>query len=39
MLIECRKNGGELKLLDPLHVYGDEGSYSDEIRRIYGRKL
>ena len=40
MLIECRKNGGrELKLLDPLHVYGDEGGYSDEIRRIYGRKL
>ena len=40
MLIECRKNGGrELKLLDPLHVYGVEGGYSDEIRRIYGRKL
>ncbi len=39
MLIECRKNAGrELKLLEPLWVYADNGGYSDEILRIYGRQ-
>lgn len=38
MLIECRKNGGrELKFLDPLSVYGDDGNYSEQIMKIYGR--
>ena len=38
MLIECRKNGGrELKFLDPLYVYEADGSYSEEILRIYRR--
>lgn len=39
LLIECRKNGGrELKILDPLYVYGEGTGYSDEILRIYRRK-
>lgn len=39
LLIECRKNGGvELKLMDPLAVYDDNGDYSDEIKEIYRRK-
>lgn len=39
LLIQCRKNGGrELKILDPLYVYGEGNGYSDEILRIYGRK-
>lgn len=38
MLIECRKNGGrELKFFDPLYVYEADGSYSEEILRIYRR--
>ncbi len=38
MLMECRKNGGkELKFLEPLYVYKADGSYSDEILKIYGR--
>jgi tRNA1Val (adenine37-N6)-methyltransferase len=38
MLIQCRKNGGrELKLLDPLNVYGNDGNYTEEIMKIYRR--
>lgn len=38
MLLECRKNGGrELKFLDPLYVYEEDGSYSEEILKIYRR--
>ncbi len=38
MLITCRKNAGrELKLEEPLAVYGDDGKYTDEIMKIYRR--
>lgn len=36
MLIKGTKKGGEeLKILDPLVVYNEDGSYTDEIYRIY----
>jgi len=36
MLIKSVKNGNpELKFLDPLIVYNDDGSYTDEIYKIY----
>lgn len=39
MLVSCRKNAGrELKLAEPLAVYGDDGAYTDEIMQIYRRK-
>lgn len=38
VLIHCVKNGGaELKILDNLYVYKEQGVYSDEIQRIYER--
>ena len=38
VLIEGQRDGGEfLKFLPPLYVYKDEGGYSEEIDRIYGR--
>lgn len=38
MLITCRKNAGrELKLEEPLAVYGEDGNYTDEIMKIYRR--
>lgn len=38
LLLECRKFGRPgLKMLDPLSVYEDDGSYTEEILRIYGR--
>ncbi len=37
LLIEGRKGGGAfLKVMEPLMVYDVDGTYSDEIRRIYG---
>ncbi len=37
VLIEAVKGGGEeIKLLPPLIVYKEDGSYTDEIYRIYG---
>ncbi len=36
VLIHCVKNGNrELKLLDPLYVHQENGTYSDEILKIY----
>lgn len=37
LLIRCVKNGGaELKLMDPLYIYAEEGRhYTEEIRKIY----
>ena len=36
LLIEGVKNGGsELKLMEPLYVYNEDGTYTDEIYRIY----
>lgn len=38
LLVEGMKDGGEeLKLLPPLYVYNDDGTYSEEINKIYGR--
>ena len=37
VLIEGMRDGGEeLKLLPPLYVYNQDGTYSDEIHKIYG---
>ena len=38
VLVEGMKDGGnELKILPPLYVYNEDGTYSDEINEIYGR--
>lgn len=38
VLIESAKAGGEfLNIEEPLYVYNEDGTYSDEINRIYGR--
>ncbi|MCX7884059.1 MAG: tRNA1(Val) (adenine(37)-N6)-methyltransferase [Caloramator sp.] len=38
VLVEAVKSGGDfLKIEDPLYVYNDDGSYTDEILKIYGR--
>lgn len=39
VLVEGMKDGGdELKILPPLYVYNDDGTYTEEIDIIYGRK-
>lgn len=39
LLIECVKAAKpELKILDPLYVYGEDGKYTGQILNIYGRK-
>ncbi|AKL93594.1 methyltransferase small [Clostridium aceticum] len=39
LLLECRKAAkAELKVMDPLYVYDQEGNYTEEIHKIYGRK-
>lgn len=39
MIVICRKNAGrELRFEKPISVYDDEGNYSDEILKIYGRE-
>ncbi|MGF6377052.1 tRNA1Val (adenine37-N6)-methyltransferase [Clostridiales Family XIII bacterium PM5-7] len=36
LLVQCIKNGNrELRLLDPIFVHNEDGSYSNEICRIY----
>lgn len=38
LLVEGMKDGGEeLKLMPPLYVYNSDGTYSEEIDKIYGR--
>ncbi|QZY55319.1 tRNA1(Val) (adenine(37)-N6)-methyltransferase [Crassaminicella profunda] len=38
LLIQCVKYGRpELKFMDPLYVYNEDGTYTDEIHEIYGR--
>lgn len=40
VLIHCIKGGGkELKVMNELAVYDENGNYTDEIQRIYGRNL
>lgn len=39
LLVECRKNAGrELKLMEPLNVYGPDGQYTEEILKRYRKK-
>lgn len=39
LLIQCIRNGKpELKFMDPLYVYNDDGTYTQEIYKIYGKK-
>lgn len=39
VLVEGMKDGGdELKILPPLYVHNADGTYTDEIDEIYGRK-
>ena len=39
VMLRAVKNGGrELKVLDPLVVYKEDGNYTDEILKIYGKK-
>ena len=38
LLVEGMLQGGdELKLMPPLYVYNEDGTYSEEINKIYGR--
>lgn len=38
VLVEATRFGGDfLKVEEPLYVYNDDGTYSEEINRIYGR--
>ena len=34
----ARGGNAQLKMMDPLYVYDENGNYSEEINRIYGRK-
>lgn len=39
LLVKCIKAAKpELKLLDPLYVYNEDGSYTDEIYKIYSKE-
>lgn len=39
ILVKGNRGGGqELKVLEPLYVYNENGTYSDEINKIYGRE-
>lgn len=39
LLLHCVKHGRpELRFLDPLYVYNEDGSYTDEIERLYERR-
>ncbi|MEG0457336.1 MAG: SAM-dependent methyltransferase, partial [Oscillospiraceae bacterium] len=39
LLVEFMKDGKpELKILDPLYVYGEDGSYTKEINDIYANE-
>lgn len=40
ILIKGIKNAGEeLKLINPLYIYNEDGTYTDEILRIYNKKV
>ncbi len=40
VLVKGNRGGNpELKVLDPLYVYNSDGTYSDEINKIYGREV
>lgn len=39
MLVEFAKDGRpELKILDPLYVYGEDGNYTEELKAIYANE-
>lgn len=38
-MVECIKNGQEgVKILSPLYIHNDDGTYKDEIKRLFGYK-
>lgn len=38
LLLECKKSAQpELKIIDPLIIYKEDGSYTDEVYEIYGK--
>ncbi|MDU3349540.1 MAG: SAM-dependent methyltransferase, partial [Clostridium sp.] len=40
VLVEGQRDGGAyLKWEAPLYVYNEDGSYSDELNKIYGREV
>ena len=40
LLIEGARGGNkELKFMDPLYIYDENGEYTEEIHRIYGRRV
>ena len=39
VLVEFMKDGKpELKILDPLYVYGEDGNYTEELKAIYANE-
>ena len=39
VLVEFVKDGRpELKILDPLYVYGEDGNYTEELRAVYANE-
>jgi tRNA1Val (adenine37-N6)-methyltransferase len=39
LLVEAVKSGGDfLKIEEPIYVYNEDGTYTDEILRMYGRE-
>lgn len=40
LLVEATKGGGDfLKIEEPIYVYNNDGTYSDEILRMYGKEI
>ena len=40
LLVEAVKSGGDfLKIEEPIYVYNEDNSYTDEILQMYGRKI
>ena len=36
ILVHCVKGGGrQLRILDPLYIYKEDGTYTDELRKCY----
>ena len=39
MVGKIKNAGEELKLINPLYIYNEDGTYTDEILRIYNKKV
>jgi tRNA1(Val) A37 N6-methylase TrmN6 len=40
LLVKGTRGGNrELKMMEPLYIYDENGNYSDEINRIYAREV